>query len=404
MAADGVANTAIAASLSVSPASVKSWRDRFAEEGLAKLGQVRKGRGREPSIPQSKIDEIIDLTQNYRPKGETHWSCRTMAAAAGVSKSTVQLVWHARGLKPHRVKTFKLSNDPRFEEKLVDVVGLYMDPPEKAIVLCADEKSSVQALDRTQASLPMVKGRGETMTHDYKRHGTTTLFAALDVLTGTVIGQCMPRHRHQEWLKFLKTIDREDDQGPGDPPHRGQLRHPQTPRRHRVARHPSSVPPALHPDVLLLVESGGTVAPRADRKALRRSAFHFMLDRIASIQDTWTYTTTTRGPAYGQRPPNPSSQSGAWTHRPRKSQLNPGHTTSLPIARPEIDRAVGCLGRELLLLLEAGESKATPGLVADLDVDVMRTDEFTYERFRRSVDLDFDYLSTPTADLNVDNR
>ena len=148
MAADGAANTAIAASLSVSPASVKSWRERFTEEGLAKLGQVRKGRGRKPSIPQSKIDEIIDLTQNYRPQGETHWSCRTMAAAAGVSKSTVQLVWNARGLKPHRVQTFKLSNDPRFEEKLVDVVGLYMNPPEKAIVLCADEKSSVQALDR----------------------------------------------------------------------------------------------------------------------------------------------------------------------------------------------------------------------------------------------------------------
>jgi hypothetical protein len=209
MAADGVANTVIAASLSVSPASVKSWRDRFAEEGLTKLGQVRKGRGRKPSIPQSTIDEILDLTQNYRPQGETHWSCRTMAAAAGVSKSTVQLVWHARGLKPHRVETFKLSTDPRFEEKLVDVVGLYLNPPEKAIVLCADEKSSVQALDRTQASLPMVKGRGETMTHDYKRHGTTTLFAALDVLTGMVIGQCMPRHRHQEWLKFLKTIDRQ---------------------------------------------------------------------------------------------------------------------------------------------------------------------------------------------------
>ena len=209
MAADGLANTAIAGSLSVSPASVKSWRNRFTEEGLAKLGQVRKGRGRKPSIPQSKIDEILDLTQNYRPKGETHWSCRTMAAAAGVSKSTVQLVWHARGLKPHRVATFKLSNDPRFEEKLVDVVGLYMNPPEKAIVLCADEKSSVQALDRTQASLPMVKGRGETMTHDYKRHGTTTLFAALNVLTGTVIGQNTARHRHQEFLHFLNQIERD---------------------------------------------------------------------------------------------------------------------------------------------------------------------------------------------------
>ena len=132
-----------------------------------------------------------------------------MAAATGVSKSTGQQVWSARGLKPHRVETFKLSNDPKFEEKLVDVVGLYLNPPEKAIVLCADEKSSVQALDRTQASLPMVKGRGETMTHDYKRHGTTTLFAALDVLTGMIISQCTPRHRHQEWLKFLKTIDRQ---------------------------------------------------------------------------------------------------------------------------------------------------------------------------------------------------
>ena len=209
MAADGLANTAIAAALSVSPASVSSWRVRFSEEGLVKLGQVRKARGRKRTIPQAKIDEILDLTQNYRPEGETHWSCRTMAAAAGVSKSTVQLVWYARGLKPHRVKTFKLSNDPRFEQKLIDVVGLYVNPPEKAIVLCADEKSSVQALDRTQASLPMVKGRGETMTHDYKRHGTTTLFAALNVLTGMMIGQCMPQHRHQEWLKFLKTIDRE---------------------------------------------------------------------------------------------------------------------------------------------------------------------------------------------------
>jgi transposase len=179
MAADGVANTAIAQALSVSPASVANWRARFAEEGLAKLGQVRKGRGRKPTIPQDKIDEIVDLTQNYRPAGQTHWSCRTMAEAVGVSKDTVQRVWSARGLKPHRVETFKLSNDPRFDEKLVDVVGLYLNPPDKAIVLCADEKSSVQALDRTQASLPMIPGRAQTMTHDYKRHGTTTLFAAL---------------------------------------------------------------------------------------------------------------------------------------------------------------------------------------------------------------------------------
>ncbi|MGO9226235.1 IS630 family transposase, partial [Mycobacterium sp.] len=187
MAADGLANTAIARALSVSPASVSGWRARFTEEGLVKFAQVREGRGRKKTIPQDKIDEIVDLTLNYRPQGETHWSCRTMAAATGVSKSTVQQVWSARGLKPHRVETFKLSHDPKFEEKLVDVVGLYLNPPQKAIVLCADEKSSVQALDRTQASLPMVKGRGETMTHDYERNGTTTLFAALNVLTGMII-------------------------------------------------------------------------------------------------------------------------------------------------------------------------------------------------------------------------
>jgi transposase len=285
MAADGVANTAIAASLSVSPASVKSWRERFSVEGLAKLGQVRKGRGRKPSIPQAKIDEIVDLTQNYRPKGETHWSCRTMAAAAGVSKSTVQLVWHARGLKPHRVATFKLSNDPRLEEKLVDVVGLYMNPPEKAIVLCADEKSSVQALDRTQASLPMVKGRGETMTHDYKRHGTTTLFAALDVLTGNVIGQCMPRHRHQEWLKFLKTIDREV---PKDLTIHLILDNYATHKHQDVGtwldKHPRFhlhfTPPSS--SWLNLVERWFR---ELTDKALRRGAFHSVPDLIASIQE-----------------------------------------------------------------------------------------------------------------------
>jgi transposase len=284
MAADGVANTVIAASLSVSPASVKSWRDRFAEEGLTKLGQVRKGRGRKPSIPQSTIDEILDLTQNYRPQGETHWSCRTMAAAAGVSKSTVQLVWHARGLKPHRVETFKLSTDPRFEEKLVDVVGLYLNPPEKAIVLCADEKSSVQALDRTQASLPMVKGRGETMTHDYKRHGTTTLFAALDVLTGMVIGQCMPRHRHQEWLKFLKTIDR---QVPKDLAIHLILDNYATHKHPDVAAWLDNHP-RFHLHFTPTSSSWLNLVERWFReltdKALRRGVFHSVPDLIASIQ------------------------------------------------------------------------------------------------------------------------
>src|SRR5271163_1339451 len=285
MAADGMANTAIAASLSVSPASVKSWRDRFAEEGLAKLGQVRKGRGRKPSIPQSTIDEIVDLTQNHGPNGQTHWSCRTMAAAAEVSKSTVQLVWHARGLKPHRVKTFKLSNDPRLEEKLVDVVGLYMSPPEKAIVLCADEKSSVQALDRTQASLPMVKGRGQTMTHDYKRNGTTTLFAALNVLTGMIISQCMPRHRHQEWLKFLKTIDR---QVPKELQIHLILDNYATHKHHDV-RQWLDEHPRFHLHFTPTSSSWLNLVERWFReltdKALRRGVFHSVPDLIAKIED-----------------------------------------------------------------------------------------------------------------------
>jgi transposase len=153
------------------------------------------------------------LTLHETPAGETHWSCRSMAARAGVSSATVQRIWSARGIKPHQVKTFKLSNDPRFEEKLVDVVGLYLNPPENAIVLAMDEKSQIQALDRTQPSLPIKPGRAGTMTHDYKRNGTTTLFAALDVLSGSVIGQCLARHRHVEFVKFLRTIDREVPKG-----------------------------------------------------------------------------------------------------------------------------------------------------------------------------------------------
>src|SRR4051794_9962830 len=213
LAADGVANTWIAEQVGVSVVTVREWRDRFGAEGLARFGKVREGRGRKPTIPAEKVAEIVRMTKDEKPEGQTHWSCRSMAKATGVSAATVQRIWSARGLKPHLVKTFKISNDPRFEEKLVDVVGLYLDPPEQAIVLCMDEKSSVQALDRTQPSLPMVKGRAGTMTHDYKRHGTTTLFAALDVLTGKVIGQCLPRHRHEEFLKFLRVIDKETPRG-----------------------------------------------------------------------------------------------------------------------------------------------------------------------------------------------
>ncbi len=208
LAADGVANTAIAARVGVSPTSVAAWRGRFREEGLKDLGVVRAGRGRKASIPVEKIEAIVEATLHSKPAGETHWSCRSMAKAQGVSPATVQRIWAARDLKPHLVDTFKLSNDRRFEKKLIDVVGLYLNPPDKAVVLCVDEKSQIQALDRTQPSLPMKKGRAGTMTHDYKRNGTTTLFAALNVLTGIVIGQCLPRHRHDEFLRFLRRIDR----------------------------------------------------------------------------------------------------------------------------------------------------------------------------------------------------
>jgi transposase len=213
MAGDGVANSRIAERVGLSVGTVRAWRARFRVDGVAKLGRVASGRGRKSTITQAQVDEIVDLTRNSVPDGETHWSCRTMADRVGVSPATVQRIWSARGLKPHQIDTFKLSNDSRFEEKLIDVVGLYLNPPDKAIVLCMDEKSSVQALDRTQPSLPMVPGRAKTMTHDYKRHGTTTLFAALDVLTGKVIGSCMPRHRHQEFIKFLAKVERVTPKG-----------------------------------------------------------------------------------------------------------------------------------------------------------------------------------------------
>ncbi len=208
LAGDGMANTAIADRVDVTVKTVRAWRERFAEEGLAKFSKVKAGRGRKPTIPQAKIDEIVDLTLHSRPEGETHWSCRSMAEKTGVSSSQVQRIWAARGLKPHLVDTFKLSSDPQFETKLVDVVGLYLNPPEQAIVLCMDEKSQIQALDRTQPSLPIKPGRAGTMTHDYKRNGTTTLFAALEVATGKVIGQCLPKHRHEEFLTFLRTIEK----------------------------------------------------------------------------------------------------------------------------------------------------------------------------------------------------
>ena len=207
-AAEGLSNHEIARRTGASRPTVLLWRRRFTADGPVALTEIEPGRGRKASISAEAERAIINATLQTTPRGATHWSCRTMAAAQGVSPATVQRIWSAHGLKPHRVKSFKLSADPQFVEKLTDVVALYLSPPDKAIVLCVDEKSQIQALDRTQPGLPMKKGRAGTMTHDYKRHGTTTLFAALNVLDGRVIGECLPRHRHQEFLRFLRRLDR----------------------------------------------------------------------------------------------------------------------------------------------------------------------------------------------------
>ncbi len=265
MAADGVANTEIAERVGVGRGTVLAWRARFETDGIERIGKVAKGRGRKPSIPQETIEAIVHDTLHTTPESETHWSCRSMAAHAGISKAMVQRIWSSRGIKPHLVRTFKLSNDPRFEEKLVDVVGLYLDPPERAVVLCVDEKSQIQALDRTQPSLPMKKGRGGTMTHDYKRNGTTTLFAALDAATGKVTGLCLSRHRHKEFLVFLKVIDGQVPKGPRRPPRARQLRHPQPSQRQNLVGQAPTVPPALHAHVELVAQPRRALVPGVDR-------------------------------------------------------------------------------------------------------------------------------------------
>ena len=208
-AADGLPNTRIAEEVGVTVVTVREWRKRFEVEGIDSLTEIKPGRGRKREISATKVKRIIHDTLQVKPRGATHWSCRTMADRHQVSSATVQRIWDAHGLQPHRVETFKLSTDPAFVEKLTDIVGLYLNPPDKAAIICVDEKSQIQALDRTQPGLPMKRGRCGTRTHDYKRHGTTSLFAALDVLEGTIIGNCYERHRHQEFLKFLRRLDRE---------------------------------------------------------------------------------------------------------------------------------------------------------------------------------------------------
>jgi transposase len=238
-AAEGTMNKDIAIQVGTSKKTVSLWRNRFAQARLAGIEHDAPRPGRTPSIPTATVERILHLTTQAKPTAATHWSTRTLAKEVGVSKATVQRIWSAHGLKPHLAKTFKVSNDPRFAEKVRDVVGLYLHPPDHALVLSCDEKSQIQALDRTQKGLPLVPGRCGTMTHDYKRHGTTTLFAAIELVQGQVIGTCQPKHRHQEWIKFLRLIDAQT------PPHLdlhlivdnyATHKHPQVKRW--IARHP----------------------------------------------------------------------------------------------------------------------------------------------------------------------
>jgi len=209
LAAQGKTNETIAKELAISRQKAGRWRSRYSAHGLAGIEKDAPRPGRNPQIAEQTVEEVITLTTQSQPEGATHWSRRLMAQAMGISESSVGRIWKVHGLKPHLMKTFKLSNDKQFIEKLEDVVGLYLSPPENAVVFSCDEKSQMQALDRTQPGLPLKKGRCGTMTHDYKRNGTLTLFAALNTLTGEVLGTCAERHRHQEWLTFLKMLNKQ---------------------------------------------------------------------------------------------------------------------------------------------------------------------------------------------------
>ena len=209
MAGEGILSQDIARKLKISRPTVQLWRQRFLALRLPGLEKDAPRRGRIPKISQRKVRAVVEATIHTTPPNATHWSTRSMAEAQGLSEATIRRIWKRHNLKPHLVRTFKLSRDKHFVEKLIDVVGLYLNPPDKSLVFSVDEKSQIQALDRTQPGLPLKKGRCGTMTHDYKRHGTTTLFAALSMLDGKVIGDCMPRHRHQEFIRFLNRIDAE---------------------------------------------------------------------------------------------------------------------------------------------------------------------------------------------------
>ena len=265
LAADGFDNYDIGEMLDIGRVQVGRWRARYAVGGLKAIEKDLPRGGRKPTVDPV---EIVRLTTQTKPEAATQWSTRTLAAVAGVSDTTIQRIWKQRGLKPHRTKQFKVSRDPKFVEKLEDIVGLYTSPPEHALVLCCDEKSQIQALDRTQPGLPMKQGRAATMTHDYKRHGTTTLFAAMSMLDGAVISRCAQRHRHIEWLDFLRQIDRET------PQHLAlhlicdnYATHKHSKVTKWIAKHPP-IPCSFHTHLGVLAEHGRTVLPRHHDQSL----------------------------------------------------------------------------------------------------------------------------------------
>ena len=267
LAGQGTDDTVIAAEVGITRQRSGRIRDRYLKGGLKALECDLPRSGRPRCIDEQKI---VALTTGETPQAATDWSRSLMAKAAGVSESSVGRIWRRHGLKPHRVGSFKLSRDPRFAEKLDAIVGLYLSPPQRALVLCVDEKSQIQALDRTQPGLPLRQGRHRTQTHDYKRHGTTTLFAALNTLDGTVLSTCQSRHRHQEWLLFLKQIDA---QTPADRDLHlivdNYATHKHAKGKSLAGQAPAH-PPALYPDECVVAEHGGAFLPRPDHPSASR--------------------------------------------------------------------------------------------------------------------------------------
>lgn len=295
-AAEGDGDLEISAALGINRRTVALWRKRIRLKGIGSVWDTAPGRGRKPSHDSQKVAAVITATLQQRPAGATHWSTRSLARVQGLSKSSVHRIWQEQDLRPHQQRTFKLSRDPRFLEKLTDVVGVYLTPPQNAVVLCVDEKSQIQALDRTQPGLPLKKGRCGTYTHDYKRHGTTTLFAALQVAEGKVIGQCYPRHRHQEFLKFLRRLDAEFPSGLTlhlilD--NYGTHGHPKV--RRWLERHPRFV---LH--FIPTSSSWLNLVERWFReltdKAVRRAAFHSVEELQRAIDNFMTAWNSTPKP------------------------------------------------------------------------------------------------------------